>query len=200
MKRLLDVFAAAIGLFFLWPLLLVIALLVKLGDRGPVFYRQERVGHRGTPFRIWKFRTMVVSADAKQQLITVGSDARITRVGYWLRKLKFDELGQLINVLKGEMSLVGPRPEVPKYVALYSDQQKEVLQFKPGITDPASIKYSNESELLAQAADPERKYVDEIMPDKIRINLEYAKSATVLTDVQVILKTLAKLAPFSLVG
>jgi len=191
-KRLFDLFWTILGLLVLWPLFLLVALLIKLDDGGPVFFRQERVGYKGRLFRIWKFRTMVVDAEKIGKPLTVGRDPRITRVGYWLRKFKLDELPQLFNVLAGEMSLVGPRPEVPKYVALYTPGQRRVLDLVPGITDPASIKYRDESEILARSPDPERTYVEEIMPEKIRLNLEYAERATVWSDFIVILCTLLR--------
>lgn len=189
-KRLFDLFWAIVGLLVLWPVFLVIALLIKLADGGLVFFRQERVGYRGNPFRLWKFRTMVTNAEQLGKPLTVGRDPRITPAGRQLRKFKLDELPQLLNVLMGEMSLVGPRPEVPQYVALYTPEQRRVLELTPGITDPASIKYRNESELLGQAKDPERMYVEGIMPEKIRLNLEYAEQATVLSDFTIILRTL----------
>src|SRR5262249_43446823 len=149
-----------------------------------------RVGFRGQPFRMWKFRTMVPDAETQGNQLTAAGDPRITRVGVWLRRFKADELPQLLNVLVGEMSLTGPRPEGPRYVSMYDDQQRRVLDLVPGITDPASIAYFNESEMLAQSSDPERTYVEEIMPDKIRMNLEYASQATLWTDVKVIVRTL----------
>ncbi len=174
----------------LTPLFLVVAISIKLDDGGPVFFRQERVGQGGKHFRIWKFRTMVVNAEKIGRQITVGRDPRITRVGHWLRKYKLDELPQLFNVLSGDMTLVGPRPEVPRYVALYTPEQRAVLDLLPGITDPASVRYRHESELLAQSNDPERTYIEEIMPEKIRINLAYAEHASLLRDFWVILQTL----------
>jgi len=192
-KRLFDIVASAIGLLVLWPVFLVIAVLIKLEDGGPVFYRQERIGYKGRPFKIWKFRTMVVNADKLGKPLTVGRDPRITRVGYWLRKFKLDELPQLLNVLLGEMSLVGPRPEVPQYVALYAPEQRKVLDLVPGITDPASIKFANEADLLAEASDPEKFYIEHIMPTKIRLNMEYASHATLWSDILVILKTLVRI-------
>jgi lipopolysaccharide/colanic/teichoic acid biosynthesis glycosyltransferase len=160
-----------------------------------VFFRQERVGRAGRAFRVWKFRTMVPDAERRGGALTVGDDPRTTRVGRWLRDSKVDELPQLFNVLAGEMSLVGPRPEVPRYVARYSADQRRVLDLVPGITDPASIAYSRESELLARAADPERYYVTAVMPDKIRINLTYAAHANRWTDLKVVLETLGHLRP-----
>lgn len=188
-KRLFDIIASFIGLILLSLPLLVVALLIKMSDGGPVLFKQQRIGYRGRPFTMLKFRTMRVGADSMGPLITVGEDPRITRIGRWLRKAKIDELPQLINVLRGEMSLVGPRPEVPKYVAMYSAEQRQVLNLVPGITDPASLKYRNESELLASAVDPLDLYVNVIMPDKIRINIQYAQTATLLSDIRFIIKT-----------
>jgi len=196
-KRVFDLFFTVPGLIILLPFFALIALWIKLDSKGPVFYRQERVGRYGETFKIYKFRTMVENADKIGGAITIGNDPRITKVGRFLRKYKIDELPQLINVLKGEMSLVGPRPEVSKYVNLYTSEQREVLNLIPGITDPASIKYRNENILLAACIDtygasyaPEQLYIQEIMPDKIRINLEYASKATIFTDFTIILKTI----------
>lgn len=191
-KRLFDLFFASLGLMVLGPILGVLALLVWLEDRGPVFYRQSRVGLRGKSFRIWKFRSMVLNADKLGLLLTVGRDLRITRVGYVLRQTKLDELPQLFNVLVGEMSFVGPRPEVQKYVDLYSPEQRQVLELTPGITDLASIKYRAEAELLASSSAPEQTYINEIMPAKIRLNLEYAQHSSVITDFLVIVRTLVR--------
>ncbi|MGE5482442.1 MAG: sugar transferase [Bacteroidota bacterium] len=193
-KRIFDLFWASFGLLILSPFLAGVALAIKAEDGGPVFFRQERVGRNGRPFRIWKFRTMAVGAEQRGGQLTVGDDPRITRVGGWLRKIKLDELPQLLNVLVGEMTFVGPRPEVPKYAALYTPEQRQVLQLVPGITDPASIRYRNESEILAATADPERVYIEEVMPEKIAINLQYAARASVWSDTLIILKTLASLA------
>lgn len=197
-KRLFDLFWALLGLALLWPLFLGVALAVWMEDGGPVFFRQLRVGRYGKPFRIWKFRTMCMGAEQKGRSITVGQDARITRIGRWLRRSKVDELPQLLNVLVGSMSFVGPRPEVPKYVELYSDAQREVLGLRPGITDLASIRFRRESELLAESSDPDRTYTDEIMPEKIRLNLFYAARANVVRDLQIILVTLGLLSESSL--
>jgi len=191
-KRIFDLFFTMLGLPVTAPILLVSALLIWVEDGRPIFFRQKRVGHKGKPFHIWKFRTMVVDAEKKGGAITVGHDPRITRVGYWLRKFKVDEFQQLINVLKGEMSLIGPRPEVEKYVNLYTEAQRRVLELIPGITDPASIKYANESDVLAQASDPEKMYIEEIMPEKIRLNLEYARHANCFTDFIVLLRTILR--------
>jgi len=192
-KRTLDLVTAGAGLVVLAPLLAVVAVLVKTEDGGSVFFRQERVGYRGRTFRIWKFRTMVPDAGAQGLPLTVGGDSRVTRIGAWLRRLKLDELPQLFNVVVGDMTLVGPRPEVPCYVASYDAEQRRVLELVPGVTDEASIRYVAESALLAAALDPERVYVSEIVPDKIRLNLAYAAHATVWTDVRVILATLGQL-------
>ncbi len=189
-KRLFDVSFSALGVLLLLPFFLLIALIILVGDGAPVFFRQERVGYRGRLFRIYKFRTMVRNAEHLGQPLTVGQDARITRVGRWLRKHKLDELPQLINVLRGEMSLVGPRPEVPRYVARYSSEQQRVLDLVPGITDPASIAFRDEAGLLAGCEDSEQVYVERIMPEKIRLNLAYAARAGVASDVGVMLRTL----------
>jgi lipopolysaccharide/colanic/teichoic acid biosynthesis glycosyltransferase len=189
-KRLLDVLVAAGGLLVLAPLFAVVALAIWAADRGPVFYVQERIGLGGRTFGLWKFRSMRVGADRQGPLVTVGGDPRVTRIGLWLRRFKIDELPQLLNVLRKEMSLVGPRPEVPRYVALYSPEQRAVLNLVPGITDPASVEFSREEEILRRAEDPERHYVEVVMPYKIELNLEYAKRATVWTDFGLILRTL----------
>lgn len=189
MKRLFDVVASGIGLLILLPLFVVVAIWIKIDSKGPVFYRQVRVGRKNRDFRLYKFRSMHPNSD-KQGLITVGGrDPRVTRSGYFIRKYKLDELPQLINVFVGDMSLVGPRPEVRKYVDMYTPEQMRVLDARPGITDLASIRYRNENELLAQASDPERYYVDVIMPDKLRINLEYVTNHTFIGDLLIIFKT-----------
>jgi lipopolysaccharide/colanic/teichoic acid biosynthesis glycosyltransferase len=192
-KRIFDLILALFGLAITWPILLAIAVAIWLEDRGPVFFKQERVGYQGKHFRIWKFRSMVVNAEKLGKQITVGRDPRITRVGAFVRKTKLDELPQLINVLLGEMSFVGPRPEVPKYVAMYTEQQRKVLDLMPGITDNASILYRSESEVLAQSADPERTYIEEVMPEKIRINLQYSDKRGLQNDLAVIVRTLLAL-------
>ena len=188
-KRVMDIAISAAALCVLWPVFLLIALAIVIDDPGPVFYRQVRVGRGGRPFRIFKFRTMVVDADKKGLSITVGRDSRITRVGAFLRKTKLDELAQLLNVLCGQMSFVGPRPEVPRYVELYTPYQRQVLLVRPGITDYASIAYRNENDLLAGADDPERLYIETIMPDKIELNMKYLREISPLTDVRLILRT-----------
>lgn len=189
-KRAMDIAVSAAALCVLWPVLLLIALAIVVDDPGPVFYRQVRVGRGGKPFRIFKFRTMVMDADKKGLSITVGRDSRITRVGAFLRKTKLDELAQLLNVLAGQMSFVGPRPEVPRYVELYTPYQRQVLLVRPGITDYASIAYRNENDLLAGADDPERMYIETIMPDKIELNMRYLREISPLADVRLILKTI----------
>lgn len=195
MVRLFDLLSAAFGLAFLSPLFLLVALAIKLDDRGPVFYRQERIGRWGRAFFILKFRTMSTGADRSGPLLTVGGDARVTRVGRRLRRWKLDELPQLVNVLRGEMGLVGPRPEVPRYVALYTEEQARVLSLRPGVTDPASIAYRNENEILSAVGSPEAFYIENILPNKVRINLEYAAGATLGSNLQVILATLGLAEP-----
>jgi len=192
-KRVFDFICSALGLVILFPIFIIIALLIKIEDGGPILFIQKRIGYRGRPFFMYKFRTMVVDAEKKGYLLTVGGDPRITKIGTLLRRFKLDELPQLINVLKGEMSFVGPRPEVEKYVNLYTNEQREVLNLYPGITDPASIEYVKESELLAQSINPEKLYIEKIMPEKIRLNLEYARRASCWADFLVIIKTLARI-------
>ena len=189
-KRAMDIAISAAALCVLWPVFLLIALAIVIDDPGPVFYRQVRVGRGGRPFRIFKFRTMVVDADKKGLSITVGRDSRITRVGAFLRKTKLDELAQLLNVLCGQMSFVGPRPEVPRYVELYTPYQRQVLLVRPGITDYASIAYRNENELLAGADDPEKMYIETVMPDKIELNMKYLREISPLADIRLILRTI----------
>ena len=190
-KRAFDLLLAGLGLLLLSPLLLLIALAVRLDSAGPVFYRQVRVGRDGVPFRIHKFRTMTHDPRAAGPQITVGADPRITRVGAWLRRHKLDELPQLVDVLQGTMSLVGPRPEVPRYVALYPEALRaKVLAVRPGITDPVSLTLADESAQLACAADPEREYVEVLLPAKLRAAAAYAERATLWTDVQVLARTL----------
>lgn len=180
---------SSIGLIALSPLLLILSVLIKIDSNGPVFYRQTRVGKNNKDFRIFKFRTMRPNAD-KIGLITVGGhDPRVTRSGYYIRKYKLDELPQLINVLLGDMSLVGPRPEVRKYVNLYNAEQLHVLDVRPGITSLASIRYRNENELLANATNPDKVYIEKIMPDKLAIDLEYVAKASLWTDIKLIFTT-----------
>ncbi len=192
-KRAFDIFMSAIALVCLLPLFLVITLLIIIDSKGGVFYKQVRVGKNKADFELYKFRTMVVNASRMGQL-TIGSrDSRITRVGYWLRKYKLDELPQLINILKGDMSFVGPRPEVRKYVDLYNAEQQRVFSVKPGLTDWASIQFCNENELLAQASNPEDFYIKEVMPEKLNKNLSYVDRHSLLTDCLIIFLTLKKI-------
>ena len=190
-KRAFDLVVAGLGLLLAAPLLLALALWVRLDSPGPALFRQERVGRFGRTFRIHKLRTRVDGAPALGPGITVGADARVTRAGAWLRARKLDELPQLIDVLAGNMSLVGPRPELPRYVALYPQALRaKVLSVRPGITDPVSLEFADESERLARAADPEREYVEVLLPAKLRAAAAYAERATLWTDVQVIARTL----------
>lgn len=193
-KRLFDLFFAVVGLCILSPLLLVLALAIRVESPGPVFFRQERVGQFGRTFRIHKFRTMVVNAERSGLQITVGADRRVTRVGGFLRKYKLDELPQLLDVLKGDMSLVGPRPEVPRYVACYPDGVREaVLSVRPGITDRASIEFKDENIILGRAADAERAYIEEVLPIKLRFYSEYVRDRSLWGDIKIILATLTAL-------
>ncbi len=189
MKRLFDIVASGLGLLVLSPLFLIIAIWIKLDSKGPVFYRQIRVGWHNKAFRIFKFRSMRVGSD-KGSLVTIGGrDPRVTRSGYWIRKFKLDELPQLINVFIGDMSLVGPRPEVRHYVDYWTPEQMHVLDVRPGITDPASIKFRNENELMEQAKDPEKYYIEVIMQEKLKLYLEYVANHSFLGDIGLIFKT-----------
>ena len=191
--RLIDFVVSFCGLLFLCPLLIVIALWIVIDDPGPVFYRQQRVGLNGKDFGLIKFRSMRTGAD-KMSLITIGErDPRVTRAGYYIRKYKLDELPQLINVLIGDMSLVGPRPEVRKYVDLYTPEQRKVLSVKPGITDYASIEYIDENALLAKSNDPDKTYIEEIMPAKIALNMRYINHQTVGEYIKIIVLTFVKI-------
>lgn len=195
-RRGLDLLLAIPAIILLLPVFAAVALWIKLDSRGPIFFLQERVGVGGRPFRILKFRTMVTDAEQLGTQITVGRDPRITRSGRFLRQYRFDELPQLINVLKGEMSIVGPRPEVPRYVAFYNDEQRQILAYRPGITSPATIEFSNESEVLSQhadPADPERYYRTEILPAKLAIDLNYSRQATVWSDCTILARTIRRL-------
>lgn len=192
MKRAFDFIFSFIGLILLSPIFLIISLLIALSSKGGVFYKQTRVGKDNIDFKVYKFRSMIVNAD-KKGLLSIGKDGRdprITKIGYILRKYKLDELPQLINVLKGNMSLVGPRPEVRKYVDLYDNKQKEILKVKPGITDIASITFRNENDLLSQNPNPEDYYIQEIMPKKISLSLEYVKTRSLIKDIKLIFKTI----------
>ena len=193
LKRFFDIIFSLIGLIILFIPLILISLIIVIDSRGGIFYRQVRVGKKGNDFKLFKFRSMRTGAD-KSGLLTVGGrDNRITKIGYYLRKYKVDELPQLLNVFNGDMSLVGPRPEVRKYVDLYNEQQRKVLNVKPGITDYASIEYSNENEILGKADDPEKVYINEIMPAKLDLNLKYIREQGLLTDLKIIFKTIVKI-------
>jgi len=189
MKRLFDILSSLLALLLLSPLFICISLIILLGSRGGVFYRQQRVGRRGKPFMLYKFRSMRPDSD-KGSLITIGGrDSRITREGYILRRYKLDELPQLLNVLRGDMSVVGPRPEVQRYVDMYTPEQKQVLNVRPGLTDWASIMYMDENELLGKSSDPEYTYIHEIMPAKLELNLKYIREAGLFTDLKIIFST-----------
>ncbi|MBR4553089.1 MAG: sugar transferase [Bacteroidaceae bacterium] len=189
MKRLFDIVASGLGLILLSPLFLVLSIWIKVDSEGPVFYRQTRVGRYNRDFRIFKFRSMRAGSDTGSLITIGGRDPRITRSGYFIRKFKFDELPQLINVFVGDMSLVGPRPEVRHYVNFWTHEQMHVLDVRPGITDPASIKFCNENELLEKAEDPEKYYIEVIMQEKIRLYLEYVENHSFFYDVALIFKT-----------
>lgn len=192
-KRFFDILFSLIGLLLLFPILLIIAILIKTTSKGRIFYRQIRVGKDNKDFSLLKFRTMRENAD-KNGLLTVGNhDNRITKIGYYLRKTKADELPQLLNVLKGEMSIVGPRPEVRKYVDYYTEEQRKVLLVRPGLTDIASIAYINENEILAQAENPEQTYIEQIMQEKLKLNFEYIAHISLRYDVHIVCKTLFKI-------
>jgi len=193
-KRCFDIFASFIGLLLLSPFFIIISIVIILDSRGGVFYKQVRVGKNNVDFKLFKFRSMSTGSDKKGLLTVGGRDSRITRSGYFIRKYKLDELPQLLNVLFGEMSLVGPRPEVRKYVDMYNAEQMKVLSVKPGITDYASIEYSNENELLAKSSEPEKTYIEEIMPAKLLLNQKYIAEQGLLTDLKIIFKTIAKIA------
>lgn len=189
MKRLFDIIASGLGLLILSPLFLVVSIWIKCDSKGPVFYRQVRVGRNNKDFRIFKFRSMRLGSD-KGSLVTIGGrDPRVTRSGYYIRKFKIDELPQLINVFIGDMSLVGPRPEVRHYVNFWTPEQMRVLDVRPGITDPASIKFRNENELMEKADDPEKYYIEVIMQEKIKLYLEYVENYSFINDIGLIFKT-----------
>lgn len=193
MIRFCDIVFSLFGLLLLSPLFIIVALWIVIDNPGPVFYRQQRVGKNGKDFGLLKFRSMRVGAD-KMSLITIGDrDPRVTRAGYYIRKFKFDELPQLWNVLIGDMSLVGPRPEVRRYVDLYTDEQRTVLAVRPGITDYASIEYIDENRLLAQAEDPDKTYIEEIMPAKIALNMRYINHQTIGEYFKIIFLTITKI-------
>ena len=192
LKRIFDIILSLFGLIILLPFMLIIAIFIKLDSKGTIFFKQVRVTKNGREFKIFKYRTMRVGSDKYSQ-ITVGKDNRITKIGSFLRKYKLDEIPQLINVFIGDMSLVGPRPEVPKYVALYTDEQKEILKVRAGITDYASIEFSNENDLLALEKDPEKAYIEKVMPKKIELNKKYLSEISILTDIRIILLTIKKI-------
>ncbi len=194
MKRVFDIVASLLALLLLAPFLVVIAFLVALTSPGGAFFRQERVGRGGVPFQLLKFRSMRPDSEAKGQITIGGRDPRITGVGYFLRRSKLDELPQLINVLLGDMSVVGPRPEVPRYVALYSAEQRNVLNVRPGITSLASIAYIDENEVLGRSKDPERTYIEEVMPAKLALDLRYVREQSLLLDLRIIGRTIARIA------
>lgn len=190
MKRLFDVVCSFCGLLVLSPLFVFLSLWVGLGSKGGVFYKQKRVGRFNRDFTLYKFRSMRVGADKKGLLTIGGKDSRVTKAGFFIRKYKLDELPQLLNVLKGDMSFVGPRPEVRKYVDMYTERQLKVLDVRPGITDLASIKYRNENDLLAAADNPEQYYIDFVMQDKLALNLQYIETRTFLGDIKLIFRTI----------
>lgn len=193
MKRLFDILLSFVGLIILLPFFILISVWILLDSRGGIFYRQTRVGKNNIDFRLWKFRSMRPDSDKKGLLTVGGRDPRITSSGYFLRKYKIDELPQLINVLKGDMSFVGPRPEVRKYVDQYNDEQRKVLNVLPGITDVASLHYFEENELLSKSNDPEKTYIEEIMPAKLKLNLEYISKANLGTDIGMVFKTIGRI-------
>lgn len=188
-KRLLDLLGSTVGLLIFSPILIILAIAIKLDSKGPVFYMQERIGKGGLPFKLFKFRSMYTGADKKGLLTVGGKDNRVTKVGYFIRKYKFDEIPQFLNVFFGDMSLVGPRPEVKKYTDLYNSEQREVLNVKPGMTDYASIEYRNENDVLAASADPEKTYIEEIMPHKLELNKKYISEAGLFTDIKILFIT-----------
>ena len=193
LKRLFDLLLSSVGLILLSPVILVLALLIKLHDRGPVFYRGERVGRGDTIFRIYKFRSMVVNAEKTGVSSTTKEDPRVTPIGRFLRKTKLDELPQLLNVFSGQMSIVGPRPEVKKFTDLYDDKEKVLLELRPGITDYASLWDINEAEVLAGSSDPDKDYMEKIRPEKIRLQLKYERERSLWTDIKIVLLTIRKM-------
>lgn len=193
LKRIFDIVFSIFGILFFLPVFIIIGVLIKLDSKGEIIFKQIRVTKNGKEFKIYKFRTMREDTENNKQ-ITIGKDSRITKIGNFLRKTKLDELPQLFNIIKGEMSFVGPRPEVPKYVAYYTDEQKEILKVRAGITDYASIYFSNESEILGQQSDPEKYYIEEIMPHKIKLNKKYIDNMGIITDIKIIILTILKIA------
>lgn len=191
-KRIFDFLASLLGIIILSPILLIVAIAIKIDSKGDILFLQKRMGKNGIPFYIYKFRTMVSDAEKLGKQITVGKDNRITKVGAFLRKYKIDELPQLFNVLKGDMSLVGPRPEVPKYVELYTELERRVLKVRPGITDLASLRYKDENDILGKVDNPEEYYINVIMKDKLKLNLEYIEKSNLIFDISLIFKTIIK--------
>ncbi len=191
-KRIFDIISSLIVLILLSWLFIIISIWILLDSRGGIFYRQIRVGKDGKEFGLFKFRSMRAGADKSGQL-TVGNDSRVTRVGKFIRKTKLDEFPQLLNILAGHMSVVGPRPEVPKYVAMYNADQMKVLSVKPGLTDLASLQYFNEQEILGKSDDPEKTYINEVMPEKLRLNLKYVSERSFLMDISLIIKTIIRI-------
>ncbi len=190
LKRVFDVVASAVGIFVLSPLLLLVSALIRLDSAGPVFFRQERIGRGFRPFRIFKFRTMVQDAPLRGGPLTCGrSDPRITRIGRWLRRSKLDELPQLFNVVQGDMSLVGPRPEVRRYVEMFADEYAEILTVRPGITDPASLKFRNEAELLEGLPDAEAEYLTRLLPEKMSMARQYVRNRSLFGDLAILART-----------
>jgi len=193
LKRLFDLIASLLFLVLLSPVFLILMIAVLLSSPGGAFYMQERIGKNSVPFKLFKFRTMKVNAEKRGQLTVGERDNRITNVGYFLRKYKLDELPQLFNVLLNQMSIVGPRPEVQRYVSLYNEEQMKVLEVKPGLTDLASLEYIDENRILGQAEDPEKTYIEEIMPKKLSLNLEYIEKQSFLFDLKIIFSTIGKI-------
>lgn len=192
-KRIFDILSSTCAIFILAPFFVIIAVLIRIDSKGPIIYRQKRVGKGNKDFYLNKFRTMVTDADKKGQLTVGMRDSRITKMGYFLRKYKLDEFPQLINILNGEMSIVGPRPEVRKYVNLYNEKQLRVLNALPGLTDTASLSYINENEILGKAENPEKTYIEEVMPAKLEMNLQYIEKQNLKTDIDLIFQTLKKI-------
>jgi len=192
-KRIIDFILALAGLILLFPIFIIIAILIKLEDRGSIFFRQSRVGQKGKLFKIYKFRTMVENAENLGAQVTKGDDPRITKIGKKLRKYKLDELPQLINVLKGDMSLVGPRPEVPKYVKVYEKEYEEILKVKPGITDYAALEFIDEEEILKGVKNPEKTYLEEVLPKKIKYYKTYLQDISFVTDLKLIVRTILRI-------
>jgi len=193
MKRSFDILSSLVVLIISSPILIIISILIVSTSKGGVFFRQNRVGKGGIDFGLFKFRTMKPNSESAGQITVGGRDPRITKVGYYLRKFKLDELPQLLNILKGDMSVVGPRPEVRRYVDLYNEQQLRVLSVRPGLTDYASIEYINENEILGKADDPDKAYIEEVMPAKLELNLKYIADQSFLLDLKLVFRTIGKI-------